>query len=350
MKKHGFLALALVLWLLLFNTFFAFRVEELMTPWVTTTMPQYGVNSVGTVVPLDCQFWDEAGAPVLYQVYDGTAWENGDCVRTLASEQYEVKEKDISVEGMVTLVRYATKPPRAGEPVNIMEKRERREDAWLAVCQEKALPMRELGKNMAVEAQCDSGMLVSVADAEQPFLEKSAMSQIFAPDIFSVEKTIGGGPQVSVYSLSEIKQFFGQLPVLAGLVTMVFAFLALWVNACMLAKDVKRNKKRLAIHGLFALILTAAVPVAIHCLDLPSSLLPQNNIVDFAFYANEHAQIFGALRALAAQGSQLAQEAIAHSEQMLMLSAGIVLAGMVLVMGGIALEKGFLRKREKRQA
>jgi len=346
MKKNGFLALLLILWLLLFNTFFAFRVEELMTPWVTTTMPQYGANSVGTVVPLDCQFWDDMGAPVLYQVYDGMVWESGTCVRALNPEQYEIKENDISVRGLVTIVRYSTKPPRAGEQVNIIETREQQNDTLLAVYPKKAFQMKDFDKNIAIEAQCDSAALLSVTETEQPFLEKSAITRIFESEVFSVENTIGNGPQVSIYSLSETKQFFGQLPILAILIALVFAFLILWVNSCILAKKPRKNGKCLIVNAVIALALTVGVPICIHSLDFPSSLLPQNNIVEFDFYANEFSNIFTTLRTFATEENQIAQEAIEHSEQMLTLSIGIVLAGIIMILGIIALERAFLRGKE----
>lgn len=338
MKKNALLSLLLILWVMLFNTFFSFRVEKLMTPWVTTTVPQYGANSVGTVIPLDCQFWDEVGAPVLYQVYDGMVWESGNCVRLLDPEQYKIKDSDISVKEFVPIVRYSTKQPRAGEQVNIIEGRERQDDTWLAIYSNQTFQMKEFGEDISIEAKNNSAALLSIKETEQPFLEKSAMAQIFEPEVFSIENTMGIGPQVSIYSLLETRQFFSQLPVLAVLIAIVFAFLFLWLSSCILAKDLFRNKRSLILNAIIAFILTVAVPICIHSLNFPSSLLPQNNIAEVEFYANKYSEIFGSLRAFAADGNQIAQQVIEQSEQMIVLSFGIIMLGIVLAFGIMLVE------------
>ena len=345
MRKKGFLVLLLTLWLLLFNTFFAFRVEKLMTPFVTTTSPQHNAKSIGTVVPLDCQFWDDTGAVVLYQVYEGMSWESGDCVRPLNPELYEIKDRDIPVKGLVTIVQYSTKPPRTGEQVNVIEKRERRDDAWLAVYPKETFQMKELGEDITIEAQNDSAALLSIAETEQPFLEKSAISMIFKSEVFSTENTAGTGPQVSICSLLETKQFFSQLPVLAVLIAIVIGFLILWVESCILANDLIKNKRSLMSNAVIALILTVAVPVCIHSLNFPSSLLPQNNIAEVEFYANKYSEVFGALHVFAADGNQIARQVIEHSEQMIALSFGIILLGIILAVGIVLLEIRLRRKK-----
>lgn len=347
MKKKGILALLLVLWVLLFNTFFALRVEVLMTPRVTTTEPRTTATSIGTVVSLDCQFWDDGGGSVLYQVYDGMVWESGTCVRILNPEQYTVMEKDIPVIAFTTLVQYATKPPRAGEPVDIVTERNRQDDVWLAVYPEKVWGMKSLGKNIAVEAQSDAAVLLSVKDSEQPFMEKRAITAISEPEIFTMENTMMGGPQISVYSLSEVDKFFGQLPVLAALIAMFFAFLILWIHSCFLARNLRKNRKYLTVNAAIAAVLTIALPLCINALNFPSSLLPQNNIAEYGHYSNEFSQIFSALETFAAEGSQAAMDTVAHSKQMLFLSMGVVLGGIILSIGIVLLERALLRKRSK---
>ena len=111
MKHRVFWASSLVLWLLIFSTFFSLRVEKLMLPKVTLAEPKapYGVTTYH--LPLDCAFQGEQG-PLIFTLYEGLMWEKGTRTMLVDPLTYSFTDEDILIWGGASeYVQYASRVP-----------------------------------------------------------------------------------------------------------------------------------------------------------------------------------------------------------------------------------------------
>lgn len=324
----------MILWLLLFSTFFSLRVEQLMAPDVYAISPNRQDQA-----PLDCLFFDENGMPTLYRVHEETGWEEGLRASVIPAQQYTIGMDYIEdVSSGETLIRYASKPPRAGEIVNPIQVRHGRDDCYLSVGSD---PLRkELPENYSVLAEQGNARLVSVTDAAEIFLPDQA-----AQELFDMNPSMP--PQTQVYSLGELEEFTDSLRLLALVFALLLAVAVLWVHSFFLLKDLKRNRTALIFNGSLAAVFLIAVPVLLHILSLPSSLLPTETIVDLGHYRREFSEIFSALRAFTANGNESAAAALSQAQTALWASVGILIAGLVLGVAAVLLERFLRRPRKK---
>ncbi len=343
MKKKTLCAFALIVWFLLFSTFFSLWVEQTMTPWVSATQGRASQDSMKEHLPLDCLTRDEDGVPVLYQTFEGTGWEEGVRVTLFDPQNYQVTPEKIELEfgTAAPVVRYSSKPLHLGELIHIIETPQSRADALLVICPEGVPPLKEdAPETYRVVEQTDTALLVACEEASVPFLPKEADSALFETDPFLNENR-------QAYSLTELQEFTGSLRLLALVCGLVLMTLILWAFSCFLVKDAKRNRKLLIVNGGIALAALAAIPFLLHGTKLPSSLLPRTVIVDFGHYSGELSQIFDALKGFGGEGGQVARQAADRAGQMLFLSLGIALAGIAAGVMIILLEKAALRAKRK---
>lgn len=344
MKKKVLCVFALITWLLVFSTLFSLWSEQAMVPEVVLTQPKSQIGSTVSTLPLDCMTLDADGNSVIFQMIEGTGWEEGNRASLLEPRAYSFTPEEIEVQySFGTIIRYTTKTPRPGELVEPLSKRENRPDEWLITGQEDALVLKEGAAEIyGVPAKTNGAMLISVDKTSTPFLPGEAMSGLFEPDSF-------GTGQKKIYSLAEMRDFTASLELLAlapGLALLVFV---LWVYSCALTKNPKRNWKKLAMSGGLSVAALLAVGLILPAVSLPSSLLPSRNIVDLGHYSAEFSEIFAALHTFAAEGNQIAAAALSQARTALWTSLAILLAGIVLGVAIVAMEV-FAGKKEKKAA
>lgn len=338
MKKKTLWAFALILWFLLFSTFFSLWVEEEMVPWVSTAQSKTQFSSLEGTLPLDCLTIDEDGLPVLYQTYEGVGWEEGTRASLVDPANYEIGEEDMRVEFLSgPAIRYYSKQPRVGELVRTLPKAESGPDDFLVLCRDGLPALKEdVPKEYSVAEQSETTLLVSCEKASFPFLPQKTVSSLFDPDPFS-------GRRIKAYSLTELRQFSGNLLLLALVLGLALMTTILWAFSLPLLKNAKRNKKPLLLNGGLALCALAAVFLIFRWAALPSSLLPPNSIVELGHYTQEFSEIFSVLGPLAEGGSAIARQALDHAVSRLWLSLGIVLAGILLAVAVALAERRFRR-------
>lgn len=363
MKRVILCISVLAFWLLTFSTFFSMRVEEWMVPSVTTIEPEFSFADHIGHAPLDCLFETEMGDEI-FTVYEGTMWDAGIRARILLSTDYTVTPEDVQLMSD-PIIEYATKTPRSGELVEVIINPERSEDYWLAVSKDGALPtLGELANGVIIEEQTERELLLYIEKVPLPFMEKRAQSMVpiakieddFTPwmddnreidwesvDWEAVEVARPKAP--SFYSLIDIEKWMAQMPKIGLLAGSMLASLSLWGFSCILSREWKKNRKLLIANGFFMLLLLSALPILLHYIDLPSSLLPSTHIVDLGYYAREFGDIFGALNHFAAQGSQAADDAINQAKSMLWMSGGLATAVSIITIGLCVTEIIFSKKR-----
>lgn len=346
MKRRVLCAFALIFWGLAVCTFLSRRIERQMIPQVTVTQPNRENQ-----LPLDCLF---DGA--LYQTYEGSGWEQGTRARLTDPAQYQVLSDSIEMS-WGTVIQDASKTPRSGELVEVVNRLESADDYWLAVSADgKALPgFGKLDPTLSVVERTESALLLSAERAARPFMEKRAGSMMplapvaddFSPwmdesgetdwesvDWDEVEVARPKAPRI--YSLLDLAQWMGQLPKLGLLLGGMLFAVILWAGTCGLSRHFRKNRIAIFINIGLAVALLIALPFLLNAIDLPSSLLPVNNILEIGYYRQEFSQIFGALETFSVNGSATAQRVLRQTRQELLLGDGIV-AGSILLGAGITL-------------
>lgn len=310
MKKRTAWAFLLTFWLLIFSTVFALRVEKLMIPSVVTT----SVTSNGTV-PSDCIFYNDDGETVLYQTYEGTDWEEGTRVSVVPSDRYTVSDGQIQINSVNPIVRYSSKMPRSGEAVNTVSSRLKRDDTFLAV---GSFNLKEnLPENYTVIGQEGNAVLISAEKVPQTFMSKQAVSELFE-----------GTSAAKIYSLADVQKFCSGLIILSGVFGIVLGICILWAGSGFMLKSPKKSRCALVVNGSISVIGLVIITVLLQILNLPSSLLPQDSIVDISHYISEFAEIFAALKSLSS--SVPAMEILTKLQTTLWGAIASLIAPMIL--------------------
>lgn len=344
MKRKSICAFLLIFWVLLVCTIFTYRIEEWMTPWVEITTENSNRDTGEFYLPLDVLVY-ENDSPVLYEVVQGDGWESGSQVRPYSPANYAVLpgRVSISISSSYGYLHYSTKGFRNLDVVNVVsEPMERGADFWLAVSNQKMPELGDLPRTMRVEAKTENTLLLSVEGTRLPFMAGRAKSEIpFA------EKAAFTDPQAeeTVYSLGDTEQAVAALPRLALLLLFLLVPLILWGYSCFLTKEARKNRAFLLINGGLAAALLIGLPFFLSTIDLPSSLLPRINILEFGHYAEEFREIFTALNGLSAAGSQTAAAALQTASRSSLCFFAILLGGVLLAAALVAVEAILLKKR-----
>ena len=331
MKRKVLWVSSLAVWFLIFSTFFSLRVERWMTPIVTECVPTSSQSSTGARLSLDCLFPDEEGLPVLYQTYEGLGWDAGLRVKQ-ASPLYTVMEDSIAAGGVDRVVQYASKEFTAGERVTVTDLKATREDLYLAVCPTGVRLREDLPENIEVLAQTENALLARAGQAPQIFMPKQATGELFQRYPFTM-------PDERVYSLADVDSFFSALPLAALLPGMMVFVLLLWGGSFSFLKDVKNNRVRLLLNGCFMAATLLVLPLLLHFLQFPSSLLPKSSIVEGSHYMREFTEILSSLSHFAAAGVTEAQASLSHAHTMLWVSLGVILLPALLAAAVLVLER-----------
>lgn len=340
MKQKTLWISALVLWILIFSTAFSLWVERVTVPWVTVTEARRTLDSIQESVPLDCLAEDEEGNPALYLTYEGWDGEEGTRASLMSPQSYSIAPDRINVEfGGHPIIRYFSKRPQDGKPVNILLDPREGPDTLLILCPDGLPPVKEnMPDGYRVVGQSGTALLVSAEHSSFPFLPKKADSDLFEGGLFDE-------PKRQVYSLEEFQTFTGALRLLAvvpGLGLLVFL---LWLYSCFLLKNARENRTALLINGSIAVLSLLFIPVILSRAELPSSLLPPNNIVDFSYYVSEFREVFAGLEGFAAAGDQTAAGTLQSAVQSLVCSLWVLLGGGALAAVAIIVETVFRKKR-----
>ena len=324
MKRTVLFLTLLLFWLLGFCTFFASWTQRQMTAQVILTAPEDGKTD--PAIPLDSLAWDETGMH-LYRPQRDLEGEGPTTVYEESPENYTPGTEELQVQFYGDYIRYSSKPLRVEDPVQIQTGQQTRPDTWLAVFPQ-GVPTVEPSSGISVAGQSDTALLLAVEKAPVPYMESQAKSQ--APGEPGPEALPGERPG-RYYSLGDVAGFLTQLPLLALTAGALLAVLVLWGYSLAAARRPQKNRWTLLLNGVLALLLLAAVPVILHFTELPSSLLPQVRITEFAHYGEEFRQVFSSLAEF--PENETAQQVLRQGRTAPLAALGAILGGLAL--GGV---------------
>ena len=323
MKKQALCFGSLILYILIACTIVSAWIEATMM----TQVEQGPVNTkaaheaVTRELPLRSLFADQEGLH-LYEIYDGTGWESGKRIREVSG--WSLTGECVSISGFpdTAYVFSATRQPRAGEKVSLLESQERGDDTYLLIFggelpKDAQLPLEAVG----FEAKGNAA-LMEMRSFPVPFMEQRAKTAseltVFAERIFS---------------LGDTEQFLNQLPRIAGGAAVLLAGLVFLIAAWRMPKAGLLR----CVNGALAALCLCLLPGTLSKILLPGSLLPEENIFALSHYRTALDAVFNGLAAFPDAFQALAQvrdTAFSASGRVLLLSAGIT-AGILLLECGL---------------
>lgn len=316
MKKQALCFGSLILYILIVCT--------IMSAWIEATMmtqvEQGPVNTkaaheaVTRELPPRSLFADQEGLH-LYEIYDGTGWESGKRIREVSG--WTLTGECVSISGFpdTAYVFSATRQPKAGEQVLVLEKPDRGDDVYLALFKEGVPGELELPTEAASCTRSSNALVLEMKASTIPFMEHRAKSA--SPTLENADR---------IFSIGDVRQFFGQLPAIGALAGLLTAGLAFLLSAFVLWD--RRHVVNLCLSGL-CLCLTAML---LQKTTLPASLLPRENILELSYYRKEFAILTSGLSGFPELSEALsAAEAAARTRGLLYFGLSVGLFPLLLL-------------------
>ena len=355
MKRAVACAFALIFWMLLLCTAFSFRIKEWMTPKVTTTVISSDVNTFESVLPISCLYRDETGDH-LYQPADASVAKTVVALREVFDSNYQVFPDRIVMKwpDMERYIQFSSRTLKPEDTVEVLQWPEGFEDdSLLAVFPEEVPVVGSASNQLTVETQQENVFLLSATHIDQPYSESRAKSMLSltSPDAPDEDDPFGAALytqnlEYHVYSLLDFRQFFAQVPWLSLLLALMLVSIGLWAASCVQVRQGKKGRKLILCNAGISLLLFVGILLCLRRIDLPSSLLPVQTILDACHYSAEFSLIFKGLETLSA--NEPAAVALSQAQTALWVSLGILVGGVVLGMGIILLES--LKRRPQKKA
>lgn len=282
-------------------------------------------------LPERALFRDERGLH-LYEVYDGTGWESGKRIREVTGWTTQ-GDGTVYVPGYpdTAYVFSATRQPRAGEKVSLLESQERGDDTYLLIFggelpKDAQLPLEAVG----FEAKGNAA-LMEMRSFPVPFMEQRAKT---ASELTGLAERI--------FSMGDMEQFLNQLPRIAGGAAVLLAGLVFLIAAWRMPKAGLLR----CVNGALATLCLCLLPGTLSKILLPGSLLPEENVFALSHYRTALDTVFNGLAAFPDAFQALAQvrdTAFSASGRVLLLGAGVT-AGILLLESGLQ----WAQKRRRR--
>lgn len=338
MKKNVLCVFALIFYALLACTVLAWGVEEIMMVRVELT-PINGkaagkVKVTRTFSGDKMIFTDESGDHV-YQVVEGEGWSTGSTAMEVVGWTFEGNALKIEGTPYDYYVRSASRQPTAGKSVKVVEEFTQAEDQYLATYAEGIIEwLRDTGSQRfginylpehgELAAGNDHILLIDMSDVTLPFMERTARNL----DDFQVDCL---GYAESLFSLTEVENFFHELPYVGILAALALFPVFLWAVTCIAlwGKIPRRSGKVMAaVNTVLTFGALGGMILLFYKIDLPSSLLPSSVIFDFDYYTEEFDLIRQSLQEIGAR-----QDIVSMIETVPAQSVQIFLIGLELSLG-----------------
>lgn len=241
----------------------------------------------------------DAGA--LYEVEKSSQWEEGLRAREVPVEFYEVRGDEVIFSPNMGMdqILYRTKSLFPGATVEKTSVYSRGEELYLLVYPDKSAELQ-------------------VAQGKEPFMENLQKEEL---GLTSGER---------LYSITEVEQFFRQLPLLAILSIFLIAIALFWSYGW------KMDGKMLQAIDLFLCIVIFGIYQIIRVIELPSSLLPRRMIFELAHYNKEFHIIFTALEQI---GSEMSEAILKNLWHNIWIGGVIILLGVGISVFAILAKK-----------
>lgn len=288
MKKKILCIFGLILYLLVSCTILSHWIEDQMVTRVKISERNKRGSSFAFTQSV--LFTDTEGEH-LYEAVDGKGWSDGLRINELLPTSW-YKDSFGSVNFAGTKQRYlfvisASRQPTQGEKVEVISDFSKSNDRYLYIYNADMPEDYTLPKKAELIGISENSLLISMEEAELPFLRQTAISQ-----------TEFTRTATHVFSLTEIEQFLNELPYITVLCVLLVAGVVFWGVTCFFGVCYTEKKLWTWVNiGLIFISLMSFV-IILHFTKLPASMLPVKNIFDFQHYNDEIRLVYSTLRDL----------------------------------------------------
>ena len=334
-SKRGFIfALLLVSTVLVECTILSGYISRQMTIEVTTAAGTYDSEFAATCLPLSA-FRQEEGETVLYVVEEGSGLTPGLRVKRIPADLFHQDQSYgyTTADSAATYVLYAARPLYDGAAVEKLSVAAPAADTYLMWAPE--------GMELALEGESSQG-----ADGMFWLLPQEAASQPFVTDS-ELDALAGneGRTACRLFSFQELSAFSAALPWLAFAAVLVLASLVLCSLFCLLRGKLS-NRKYTAALGGGCVLLWGGLFLLLGQLELPSCVLPQENIFDLEHYRQYLTMAREGLKAFSANSS--CAQLLSHMDNCQRVAVLVLAAGTAALLFGSAVVLLAARKSHKR--
>ena len=284
-KKNVICVFSLILYLLVACTILSNWIEDQMMTQVKISERQNRGDSFG--FSQSALFTDNKGDH-LYEMIDGTGWSSGLRARELPSAAWYMDAHDkVQFDGSEQTYHFiisASRNPKTGDKVTVVENFEKAEDQYLCIYTDGVPEEIILPRDTEVAAQSENILLLNLKEAELPFFEQTAKG---------LTETLAKAD--TIISVTEVKQFLGALPSLALVTILLFGGIVLCFFTCLPSIGFEKNKWLIRINTIIVMAILCYIFFLLKSIELPASMLPSENILDFAFYQKKLSNIFSVL-------------------------------------------------------
>lgn len=286
-------------WLLVICTILSDSVERQMTVKVQVLETQITMSEGELVLkPYSAEILSNGD---LYEAGEGSEWETGLRAHVIPPEFY-ITEKD--------QVLLATNP---GDGETILY---RTKELFPGTLVQKAVPYQE-----------KEGLYLTLSKEKKPQLFSMTGKEPYMENLQKEE--LGLLPEERLYSMTEMENLSRTFLLLGLLVVLLVSTLLIWIYSWKLSGNVKKNKILLLVNGgVLSLILLGIYKLA-ETIQMPSSLLPKENILDFGHYKETFGQILGALEQLQQVGNVEAGQILENFQQNLQFGCLATILGIL---------------------
>ncbi len=326
MKKVMLCIFSLIFILFAACTGVSFLVEDWMTPEVAVASarnrsdPETGINLA--TLPVDAVRYDSAGAYAL-RIQEEDGWNKGETVlREGLSELQYLSESEVGSRDLVAYgeyVRFSSKPIEPGQTVRRADNS--KSGGSQTVLLRLADPSTAEGFPEALAAL---GFEVLGTGGDAFLVRSDALSVPFFEEEVKSVAASAGYFVASAYSMDDLTALGAALMPLACAGMLFCVALLLWGFFCRALY--RGTAARYWIWAAIAAALAAAWAVLFFFMKLPSSLLPQRQILDVAHYRARVSEFLALLRAVGQTAAADAWEAQAAAAfwSFLAVSAALV--------------------------
>lgn len=245
----------------------------------------------------------------VYELVEGSDWQQGLRIADVPRSQFSIYTSngsdyaEFTTTRSRTLVQDASRQPGEGQQAVIIEQ-STAADQYLIVYPNVVPEYVDPAEGYTLAAKGESSTLLNAAESPTPFLEEQAHETLYR--ILTAD--------AQIFSVRDIVTFFWCLPwaALAGVLLLLTLPLWGWIFL-LLGSPGQLRRVLLAAVAIGALV--GAAMLALGQFDLPSSLMPTDNIFSLSYYRQEFEMIFDALRQVDPSGESAVYAAVAFARR-----------------------------------
>ncbi len=336
MKRRSLCVICLVLYILISCTILSLKIEkEMLTQVEVLKIKDNGMWGQSVSISQTALFEDERGKH-LYELVEGSGWESGLRVREIPQDGYELdyEKGTIRLPGGkdYCFIATASRQPVVGELVEIIESKDAEaiSDAFLFVYPQGVPEDLLVTDGLSIKEQSEEAVLISIENTTTYFFEHKQMG----------EHQTMKGHDWRIFSQETVRDFWEQIPLVVLLAVLLLAVTILWVFSCIVCTFTYHPKRLFATIGAISVASLAAICIILSYIDLPSTMLPDTNILNIRHYFSELEMMLSGLKTLPSALQEFSEvKTTASTHCTVIVALGLVLTGIATISEWIYIRK-----------